>query len=141
MRNARAVKPKILTTSERADLTLPASRVSRYLRHLRLSPRTSRGAAIYLTAAMQYLAGEVLEAAGVAAREDKRVRISPRHLLLAVRRDEDLNKVFGHATIASGGVVPHIEKVLLPPPKGEGGKKRARSTAGRQGGMKARHRI
>ncbi|KAH8050868.1 Histone H2A [Aureococcus anophagefferens] len=33
---------------------------------------------------------------------------------LAVRNDEELNKLLGSVTIASGGVLPNIHAVLLP---------------------------
>jgi histone H2A len=38
---------------------------------------------------------------------------------MAVRSDEELNKLLGGVTIASGGVMPNIHSVLLPK-KGEG---------------------
>jgi hypothetical protein len=52
--------------------------------------------------------------AGNAARDNKKSRIIPRHLQLAVRNDEELNKLLGSVTIASGGVLPNIHAVLLP---------------------------
>ncbi|KAL7402685.1 hypothetical protein ABVT39_018435 [Epinephelus coioides] len=33
---------------------------------------------------------------------------------LAVRNDEELNKLLGGVTIAQGGVLPNIQAVLLP---------------------------
>ena len=33
---------------------------------------------------------------------------------LAVRNDEELNKLLSHVTIAAGGVLPNIHAVLLP---------------------------
>ncbi|KAA0152474.1 hypothetical protein FNF31_06623 [Cafeteria roenbergensis] len=33
---------------------------------------------------------------------------------LAVRNDEELNKLLANVTIASGGVIPSIHQVLLP---------------------------
>jgi len=80
---------------------------------------------------MEYLAAEVMELSGNAAKDNKRKRITPRHIVLAVRGDEELNKVFGSVTISSGGVIPHIHKSLIPkkkekvekPPAEEGEKK------------------
>jgi len=52
--------------------------------------------------------------AGNAARDNKKTRIIPRHIQLAVRNDEELNKLFGGVTIAQGGVLPNIHSVLIP---------------------------
>ena len=57
---------------------------------------------------------QILELAGNAARDNKKHRIVPRHVQLAVRNDEELNKLLGGVTIASGGVLPNIHATLLP---------------------------
>ncbi|CBI25762.3 unnamed protein product, partial [Vitis vinifera] len=70
--------------------------------------------AVYLAAVLEYLAAEVLELAGNAAWDNRKHRIIPRHVLLAVRNDEELGKLLAGVTIAHGGVLPNINPVLLP---------------------------
>ncbi|KAH7573816.1 hypothetical protein JRO89_XS03G0210900 [Xanthoceras sorbifolium] len=62
----------------------------------------------------------VLELAGNAVRDNKKNRIVPRHVQLAVRNDEELSKLLGMVTIANGGVLPNIHQNLLPKKMGKG---------------------
>ena len=58
----------------------------------------------------QPFSAEILELAGNAARDNKKTRIIPRHLQLAIRNDKLLSGV----TIAQGGILPNIQSILLP---------------------------
>ncbi|SCU81875.1 LAFA_0C07712g1_1 [Lachancea sp. 'fantastica'] len=100
--------------SAKAGLTFPVGRVHRLLRRGNYAQRVGSGAPVYLTAVLEYLAAEILELAGNAARDNKKTRIIPRHLQLAIRNDDELNKLLGNVTIAQGGVLPNIHQNLLP---------------------------
>merc|ERR1712112_123036 len=108
------VKGKAKSRSSRAGLQFPVGRIHRLLRKGNYAKRVGAGAPVYMAAVMKYLAAEILELAGNAARDNKKSRIIPRHLQLAIRNAEELNKILAGVTISQGGVLPHIHNVLLP---------------------------
>ena len=114
---------KSTSKSAKAGLQFPVARVGRYLKKGKYATRVGAGAPVYLAAVLEYLCAEILELAGNAARDNKKSRIIPRHIQLAVRNDEELNKLFGSVTIAQGGVLPNIHSVLLPKSSKKEGKK------------------
>ncbi|KAF5886262.1 core histone macro-H2A.1 isoform X5, partial [Clarias magur] len=68
------------------------------------------------------LSAEILELAGNAARDNKKGRVTPRHILLAIANDEELNQLLKGVTIAAGGVLPNIHPELLAKKRGSKGK-------------------
>ena len=106
--------------SARAGLQFPVGRIHRFLKgYVNAKNRVGVTAAVYTAAILEYLTAEVLELAGNAAKENKKTRIIPRHIQLAVRNDEELNKLMSNTTIASGGVMPSIHPSLIPHKKAE----------------------
>ena len=108
---------KSVTRSERAGLQFPVGRLGRYLRKGRYAQRVGGKAPIYTAAVLEYLTAEILELSGNAARDNKRQRINPRHVMLAIRSDAELDKLLERVTISQGGVLPHILTALLPKKK------------------------
>ncbi|KAL8278432.1 hypothetical protein RQP46_000777 [Phenoliferia psychrophenolica] len=105
---------KAQSRSAKAGLQFPVGRIHRLLRKGNYAQRVGAGAPVYLAAVLEYLAAEILELAGNAARDNKKSRIIPRHLQLAIRNDEELNRLLGHVVISQGGVLPNIHSELLP---------------------------
>lgn len=71
-------------------------------------------APVYFASVLEYLVVEVLELVGNAAKDNKNSRFNPRHLQLAVRNDEELDKLFEGVIIEGRGVLPNIQGLLLP---------------------------
>ncbi|KAJ3016016.1 hypothetical protein HKX48_004272 [Thoreauomyces humboldtii] len=113
-RTSRGPAGAQVSRATRAGLQFPVGRINRFLKKGRFAARIGSGAPIYLAAVLEYLTAEVLELAGNAARDNKKARIIPRHLQLAVRNDEELHKLLSKVTIAQGGVLPNIHQILLP---------------------------
>lgn len=103
-----------MAKSKKAGLQFPVGRVSRYLKTGRYAKRVRVRAAVFLTAVLEYLVAEVLELAGNATRDNKKSRIVPRHIMLAIRNDEEFSGLLRGVTISDGGVLPNIHEALLP---------------------------
>lgn len=105
-------KASARTRSAKAGLFFPVGRVHRQLKEeVPRHTRVGASAAIYMCAVMEYVIAEVLELAGNNAAVNKRCRITPRNIQLAIRQDNELNKLIT-ATISQGGVVPGIHRAL-----------------------------
>jgi len=113
---------KSISRSSRAGLQFQVHRADRILRREAGRKRVSTVASVFLAAVLEYLAAELLELASNAARDNKRTRINSRQFQLAIKNDEELNKLFlkERLTVLGGGVLPNIHYQLLPKKKSKG---------------------
>lgn len=66
-----------------------------------------------MSGVLEYLTAEILELAGNITKENRKVRITPRHIMLAIRTDVELNELLSGVNISEGGVMPSINPVLI----------------------------
>ncbi|KAH6556230.1 hypothetical protein KP509_1Z195500 [Ceratopteris richardii] len=124
----KVARKKGVSKTVKAGLQFPVGRLARYLKKGRYAKRVGTGAPCILRLSLStWLRGELnaylmcnpkaavfLELTGNAARDNKKNRIIPRHIQLAIRNDEELGKLLSGVTIDYGGVLPNIHQVLLP---------------------------
>ncbi|RXN04755.1 core histone macro- isoform X1 [Labeo rohita] len=118
--SSRGGKKKISKTSRstKAGVIFPVGRMLRYIKRGLPKYRIGVGAPVYMAAVLEYLTAEILELAGNAARDNKKGRVTPRHILLAIANDEELHQLLRGVTIAAGGVLPNIHPELLSKKRG-----------------------
>ncbi|XP_028668698.2 core histone macro-H2A.1 isoform X2 [Erpetoichthys calabaricus] len=114
-----------ISRSAKAGVIFPVGRMLRYIKKGHPKYRIGVGAPVYMAAVLEYLTAEILELAGNAARDNKKGRVTPRHILLAIANDEELNQLLKGVTIAAGGVLPNIHPELLAKKRGSKSKQDA----------------
>lgn len=95
-------------------MILSVGRIERNLRRGRYAKRVSVSSAVYLTGVLEYLIAEVAELSADACQQNKKKRLLPRHIMLAIENDPELKELLGAVLIPHAGVMPHIEPSLLP---------------------------
>ena len=118
-RSSKKGKAPPKTSSARAGIIFPVARVNRRFKTGRYAKRVGPSSGAFTAAVLEYLTIEVLELAGGVAQEAHKKTITPRHLMLALGSDDELNKLMVSTTISQGGVVPNIQEALIPSKKGK----------------------
>ena len=112
-RKSRAGKKKPVSAHSRCDLIFSVARMTAKFREGRYSIRCGAGAGVFAAAVMQFLTEEIFLLAGDAAAAGKKKRILPRHIMLAIRNDEELSKLLAEAMIVEAGVPSNIHGALF----------------------------
>ena len=99
--------------SKQCGLVFSVSRIKRCLKTYKYCNRCSIGAAVCMSAVLEYLCSEVLDLAIDVTRANARRLIKPRFVMLAVKNDEELSVLLSHVIIPQSGVVPNIHSALF----------------------------
>lgn len=102
-----------VSSASRANLMFPPAKARRLAKEGASGvKRMGIRASVALAAVLEYVMAEILDLSGNAARDNKRKRISPRCIKLAIGNDKELSKLC-RGDIMQGGVLPNIHKSLL----------------------------
>ena len=86
-------------------------KIAKFCKNGRFAERIGAGAPIYLAAVLEYLTGEIIELAEQQLKAEaklgktKKMRITPRHIMLAIRSDPELAQLFSDAAFCGAGVM------------------------------------
>lgn len=115
LKESKAKQQKKLKTTKKhtraekkAELIFPVGKIRRKMKDMGVSKRVSEDAPVFMSAILETLAFDILELAGYACRDGQKWRILPRHIQIAITKDEELSKWLGGTTIAAGGVMPTL---------------------------------
>lgn len=92
----RQRKPR-LSAQKRAGIHFPVSRITQFFRKGGYASRYSVKASVYMAAVLEYLASEMVELAGCITLDEKKVIISPEHILSGIQNDVALNQLMSDA--------------------------------------------
>jgi histone H2A len=100
-------KRKARAEHKQAGLVFPVARLNKAMRNEFRSHKHTKQTAVFMAAVLEYMTAELLELAGNCARDYKRKTIKPRHIMLAARNDEEIDKVIGqHCIFMNAGRYP-----------------------------------
>ena len=94
------------SANDRAGVKFPISKLAKFAKQGRYAERIGQGTPVYMAGVLEYLTAEILELASNKAGEENSKTITPRHLMLAVRTDSELNKLLKGCDFKETGRVP-----------------------------------
>jgi histone H2A len=67
-----------------------------------------------MAAALEYLCADLMDIAGSITRDRRKKRITPRHILYAIKDDRELDELLRDVHVPEGGTRPWLHIALLP---------------------------
>ena len=101
--------------SSRAGLVMPVSKMNRHLRTKQGASRVGACAPVYLAAVLECVVSNVWESAANVTIADKRKRITAHDVMLAVRNDENMSKLFAGCAVWDPETVTEVRKAIMLP--------------------------
>lgn len=108
-------KPTV-SKSQKSGLVFPVARVNRLMKRSSGMPRVGGSAPVYMTAVLEYVTAELMEIAGQHTKQAKpgRKRITPEDIVMAVRGDPELAKIFKNSSVYTGDKLNKVSDALKP---------------------------
>ena len=88
--------------------TFSLGRVASYCKNGKYADRIAAGAPIYMAAVLEYLSFEILELAAAEASKDRKKRINPTHVMMAIKNDPELRKALS-GQFCNAGYAPKMK--------------------------------
>ena len=107
-------KMKLNTRSSKAGLILSISRFENIIRMIVPGVRINSTVPVYLAGILEFLITEILYLSGATAKDNRRKRIIPRHIFIAINYDPELTILFKKTVFGGSGVIPVIHRSLMP---------------------------
>ena len=94
------------SAQDRAGVKFPINKLSKFAKSGKYAERIGQGAPVFMAGVLEYLCYEILELASNKAGEDKKKQIMPRHIMLAIKTDEEFNRFLKGCDFKAAGRVP-----------------------------------
>lgn len=111
----KAPKKPSTSKASKAGLIFPVPKINKRMQKSKWTDRVGGTAPIWTAAVCEYIAREIVEAAGKTCQEGgKHKRITPRDVILAIRNDPDLNRIFAsHKSLVGDKIKGVVEEMTL----------------------------